>query len=175
RRPAGGVGGDVVAVRGVGAVPHAGEVGGVVEGGGELADAAADGLARAAVDDDAGLDVALGGAAGSGVAVEGEGVAGGDDRAVDHGGHLRDVDAGGRGVAGGGEVADDLVEGGHLGHLGGEGGGFVLVDGVPLTVGGVGGQETLLDALQRRLPVELHTVDAGGDLAGAAGEADLRV
>src|SRR5690606_32883483 len=73
---------DVVAVLGVARVLEAGEVGGVVEGGGELADAAADRGAGPAMVDDAGLDVAFGGAARAGESIEGERIPRFHDRAV---------------------------------------------------------------------------------------------
>src|SRR3712207_9590262 len=79
----GGVAADVEAVRLVVDVLEAGEEDRVEHRRGDLADAAADGRGERAVLDDAGLDVALGGGARPGVAVEAEGLAGPHERAVD--------------------------------------------------------------------------------------------
>src|SRR5690606_27593513 len=111
---------DVVAVRLVLDVFHPGEVGRVVQGGGELRDAAANGLPRASVLDDPGLHVALRRGARAGVAVQAERFARLDDRAVDLLGHAPDVLAGSGFETTGGELADDLLDAELVGLLGGE-------------------------------------------------------
>src|SRR5699024_95873 len=133
-------------------VLEAGEVVGVVQGGGELADAAADGGAGTAVFDDAAFDVALGRAAGAGELVEGEDFTGGDDGAGDVADDHGDVLPGGRRVAGGGEFAHDLVKFGVLRHLGGESRGVVLVEGVPLA--GLVADHAFDEAIHGGLPVD---------------------
>ena len=85
--------GNVVAVRGVRHILHAGEVGGVVQGRGELANTAADGFIGASVQNNARFHEALRGTARTGVAVEGEGIARCDHCAVDNLGGLANIHA----------------------------------------------------------------------------------
>ena len=147
-------------------IRHAGEVGGVIQGGGELRDAAADRGIRAPVEDDAGLHVPLRGAARAGVAVQGERLARVHNRAVDGLGHQRNVGAGRARVAAGGERADHVVEGGVLRLFGGELRGHVLVHRVPRT--GFAAGQPLFKSCEGGVPVHHGAVD--GRLDAAAGQ-----
>ena len=152
---------------------HAGEVGGIVQGGGELRDAAAHGLARVAVDDDAGFHIALRGTAWAGVAVEGEGLTRVDHGTVDLLGHQADIGAGGPGEAAGGELGHGLIEGGLLCHFRGEVCGVRLVIGIPFAV--VLAAHTVLEALEGLLPVDDGAIHRGRDLLVVAAEGNFGV
>ena len=132
-------------------VRHAGEVRGVVQGGGELRDAAADRGVRVPVQDDAGLHVALRGAARAGVAVEGERLARVHNGPVDGAGHQRNVGAGRARVATGGERSHHVVERGVFRLRGGELRRHVLVHRIPLA--GLSAQHTFVEAVHGRVPV----------------------
>ena len=160
-------------MRCVGHVLHAAKIGRIIERGGELGDATTHRLIRVTVHDNARFHEALGGATWAGVTVEAERVARGDHSTIHHFRHPGNVHAGRLGVAASGEFAHHLVEGGGVGHFGGEAGWFVNVGGVPGA--GVVGDDALVDVVERFHPVDVHTIAVGCDRAVGAVERNIGV
>ena len=154
-------------------IAHARKVLRVVEGRGELRDAATDGLTGVAVDDDARLHVALGLPAGAGVAVEGERIARRDDGAIHLVGYQLDVAARVLGKSAGGELTQGVVEAGALRVLCGEGRRVVGVRGVPFAALRSG--HAVREAVHGLLPVQGHAVGVRDDALLPAGEVNVRV
>src|SRR5699024_6348073 len=167
------VAGNVVGVRRVGHVFHAREIGGVVQRGGELGNAAAHGFASLTIYDDAGLHETLLLAAWPGVAVQAEGLAWQDDSPVDHLRDAADIHARGCAKSVGREAADHVVEMGLRCLLGRVLGLLVLIEDLVLSVLLV--QHLLAQVSQGFIPLDFHAVLVRDDLNVAALEVEARV
>ena len=152
---------------------HARKVRSIVQSGSELANATADSLIRMAVEDDARLDKALRSTARTRVAVQAECIARRHECAVDHLRHQGNVCSRCRAEATGGELTNDIIEGGTFRLFGGVGGGLVLVDRIELAL--IRRSHTLGEVLHSFIPLHGYAINRGDHFTRTTAEAYRRI